>query len=302
DADQIIDVLSADQASQLPDQNVAESLSRIAGVSMIRNNESGDGEYISIRGLDSALSNIQFDGVNTGQIGGARRYTPNRSVPLQSIVADNIKEIRVAKSLLPSDEGEGIGGSVSIIARTPLDGDRDRFNFDGSGRYGEFAAKIGFDGGINFTKIFSDSFGVNLAGSFRRRHIRNYEIGAGSTLLSSIDSLQNAAGQTLSGADLFALGLDDQEDYQDFETGHFRPDQLVTDSYNYQIQEQVRDTYAASGAIDWRASDTTLITLSGRYNRTEIGGGEWDLGFDQHELDFDLVGSTLVARFGELQL
>src|SRR5690606_18252865 len=67
DADQIVDVLSANQASQLPDQNVAESLSRIAGVSMIRNNESGDGEYISIRGLDSALSNIQFDGVNTGQ-------------------------------------------------------------------------------------------------------------------------------------------------------------------------------------------------------------------------------------------
>src|SRR3546814_6656993 len=91
---------------------------------MIRNNESGDGEYSSIRGLDSALSNIQFDGVNTGQVGGARRYTANRSVPLQSIVADNIKEIRVAKSLLPEDEGEGIGGSVNIIARTPLDGDR----------------------------------------------------------------------------------------------------------------------------------------------------------------------------------
>ena len=302
DADQIVDVLSADQASQLPDQNVAESLSRIAGVSMIRNNESGDGEYISIRGLDSALSNIQFDGVNTGQIGGARRYTPNRSVPLQSIVADNIKEIRVAKSLLPSDEGEGIGGSVNIIARTPLDGDRDRFNFDGSGRYGEFADKVGFDGGVNFTKIFSDSFGINLAGSFRRRHIRNYEIGAGSILLRSIDALQNAAGETLTGADLAALGLVDQADYQDFDVGHFGPDQLITDSYNYQIQEQVRDTYAASGAIDWRPSDTTLITLSGRYNRTEIGGGEWDLGFDQDDTGFDLVGDTLVATFGDLEL
>ena len=97
DADQIVDVLSADQASQLPDQNVAESLSRIAGVSMIRNNESGDGEYISIRGLDSALSNIQFDGVNTGQVGGARRYTPNPRGPLQSIVAANIKENRGAQ-------------------------------------------------------------------------------------------------------------------------------------------------------------------------------------------------------------
>src|SRR5690606_9200298 len=99
-----------------------------------------------------------------------------------------------------------------------------------------------------------------------------------------------------------ALGLVDQADYQDFDIGHFTPDQLITDSYNYQIQEQVRDTYAASGAIDWRASDTTLITLSGRYNRTEIGGGEWDLGFDQDDTGFDLVGNTLVGTFGDLDL
>lgn len=302
DADKIVDVLTADQASQLPDQNVAESLSRIAGVSMIRNNESGDGEYISIRGLDSALSNIQFDGVNTGQVGGARRYTPNRSVPLQSIVADNIKEIRVAKSLLPEDEGEGIGGSVNIVARTPLDGDRDRINIDGSLRYGEFADKLGFDGGVNFTKIFSDSFGINMAASFRRRNIRNYEIGAGSAYLPFVDSFENAAGETLSGADLWDLGVRDQNAFYDIDPGFFTPDQLIFESYNYQIQEQVRDTYAVSGSIDWRASDTTLFTLSGRYNRTKIGGGEWDLGFDQDNANFELVGDRLVGRFNDLEL
>ncbi|HLV07532.1 MAG TPA: TonB-dependent receptor [Croceibacterium sp.] len=302
DADQIIDVLSADQASQLPDQNVAESLSRIAGVSMIRNNESGDGEYISIRGLDSALSNIQFDGVNTGQVGGARRYTPNRSVPLQSIVAENIKEIRVAKSLLPEDEGEGIGGSVNIIARTPLDGDRDRINFDASARYGEFADKVGFDGGFNVTKIFSDSFGVNLAASFRRRFIHNYEIEAGSAYLPFLDSFENAAGETLTGADLWDLGITNQNAFYDIDPGFFSPDQIIYESYNYQIQEQTRDTYAASGAIDWRVSDTTLFTLSGRYNRTEIGGGEWDLGFDQDNNNFTLVGDRLVGQFFDLEL
>jgi len=302
DADQIVDVLTADQASQLPDQNVAESLSRITGVSMIRNNESGDGEYISIRGLDSALSNIQFDGVNTGQVGGARRYTANRSVPLQSIVADNIKEIRVAKSLLPEDEGEGIGGSVNIIARSPLDGDRDRINIDASARYGEFADKLGFDGGVNFTKIFSDSFGVNMAASFRRRNIRNYEIGAGSAYLPFVESFENAAGEMLTGRDLWNLGVRDQNAFYDIDPGYFTPDQLVFESYNYQIQEQVRDTYAVSGSIDWRASDTTLFTLSGRYNRTEIGGGEWDLGFDQDNANFTLVGDTLVGNFNDLEL
>src|SRR5690606_35152332 len=125
---------------------------------------------------------------------------------------------------------------------------------------------------------------------------------AGTLALRSIETLQNAAGETLTGADLFDLGLDSQLDFQDFEPGHFAPEQLVSDSYNYQIQEQVRDTYAASGAIDWRASDTTLFTLSGRYNRTEIGGGEWDLGFDQDQTGFDLVGDTLVGTFADLEI
>jgi TonB-dependent receptor len=302
DADQIIDVITADQASQLPDQNVGETLARIAGVSVIRSNETGDGNYISIRGLDSALSNIQFDGVNTGQVGGARRYTPNRSVPLEGITADNIKEIRVAKSLLPADEGEGIGGSVNIIARTPLDGGRNQFSIEGSGRYSEFADKLGFDGGVNFTKIFSDSFGVNLAASFRRRHIRNYEIGAGTAYLHSIDSVETAAGETLTGADLWDLGLTTQADFQDFTPGHFTADQVIFDSQGYQIQEQMRDTYSASGAVDWRASDTTLFTLSGRYSRTEIDGGEWELGFDQDDTGFELVGNSLVGTFGDLEL
>ncbi|GEM_PF-1266629 len=302
EADQIVDVLSADQANQLPDQNVAESLSRIAGVSVIRSNETGDGNYISIRGLDSALSNIQFNGVNTGQTGGARRYTPNRSVPLEGITADNIKEIRVAKSLLPFDEGEGIGGSVNIIARTPLDGDRDHFNVDVSGRYGEFADRLGFDAGLNFTKIFSDSFGINVAASFRRRNIHNYEIGAGEILLGSIDSVRDAQGNTLTGADLFALGLDDQDDFRDFEPGQFTADQVIFDSWGYQIQEQVRDTYSASGAIDWRPAEHTLLTLSGRYSRTEIDGKEWEVGFDQDDTGFDLVGNSLVATLGDLEL
>lgn len=301
-ADQIVDVLTSDQASQLPDQNVAESLSRIPGVSLIRSNETGDGNYISIRGLDSALSNIQFDGVNSGQTGGARRYTPNRSVPLEGITAENIKEIRVAKSLLPQDEGVGIGGAVNIIPRTPLDGDKDHLNVNASARYGEFAGKIGFDGGFNFTKIFSDSFGVNLAGSFRRRNIRNYQTEVGETVLGYIDSLEDAAGNTLTGAELLALGLDAQNDYKDFEPGYFSADQIIFDAHDYQVQEQIRDTYSLSGAIDWRASDTTLFTLSGRYSRTEIDGKEWQLQFDQDKRGFTLDGDRAVAIFGDLEL
>ncbi|CAN0580259.1 unnamed protein product, partial [Laminaria digitata] len=160
DADQIIDVLTADEASKLPDSNIAESLSRITGVSVIRSGETGDGNFISVRGLDTALVNVQFDGVTGGTANGG-----NRSVPLEGLSSDNIAEIRVSKSLLPSDEGVGVGGAVKIISKTPLNGGKDRITFDASGRYHEFAEKMGYDIGGSFTKIFSDSFGVTFAGS-----------------------------------------------------------------------------------------------------------------------------------------
>src|SRR5690606_791780 len=102
--------------------------------------------------------------------------------------------------------------------------------------------------------------------------------------------------------DLWDLGIRNQNAFYDIDPGFFSPDQIIFESYNYQIQEQVRDTYALSGAVDWRASDTTLFTLSGRYNRTETGGGEWDLGFDQDNLNYQLVGDRLVGQFGDLEL
>ena len=64
-AKQIVDALSADNTSRLPDNNIAESLGRIPGVSFRRNRETGNGDFVSVRGLDSSLVNVQFNGVNS---------------------------------------------------------------------------------------------------------------------------------------------------------------------------------------------------------------------------------------------
>src|SRR5690606_18393729 len=52
-SDAIQDGVSADSMGQYPDQNVGESLSRLPGVSVTR--DQGEGRYVVIRGLDAAL-------------------------------------------------------------------------------------------------------------------------------------------------------------------------------------------------------------------------------------------------------
>ena len=46
----VVDVITAEDIGKLPDQNIAESMSRISGVSITR--KDGEGNNFSIRGID----------------------------------------------------------------------------------------------------------------------------------------------------------------------------------------------------------------------------------------------------------
>lgn len=297
-ADQVIDVISSDQASRLPDNNIAETLGRIPGVSFQRSGESGNGNFISIRGLDSALNNVQFNGVNSGLASSG-----TRRVPLDGITSDDIAEIRVAKSLLPQDEGEGIGGAVNIIARTPLLRGEDQFRFDAEGRYGEFADKLGYRVGGSATKVWGDKFGVNIAASFRRRHIHNFEVDSSSSNISVLPEIRDATGNIVSPQEILDLGLEDAGTAFDNVFEGIIPDSAITfEEQSYQLQQQVRDTLTISGAIDWRPVESTLLTLGGRLSRRETEATEFSLTFDDDDDDFFLIDGELVTDFDDPEI
>ncbi|MEM9302460.1 MAG: carboxypeptidase-like regulatory domain-containing protein, partial [Pseudomonadota bacterium] len=50
----LVNVISSDAVGQLPDQNVAEALQRVPGVSITR--DQGEGRFVTIRGIDSNLN------------------------------------------------------------------------------------------------------------------------------------------------------------------------------------------------------------------------------------------------------
>ena len=57
-SESVTDILSADQVGRFPDPNVAEALARIPGISFQRENDTGQGEFISIRGLDASYGRV----------------------------------------------------------------------------------------------------------------------------------------------------------------------------------------------------------------------------------------------------
>ena len=304
-ADQIVDVLSADAASRLPDQNIAEALGRIPGVSFQRNGQSGNGDFISVRGLDSALVNVQFNGVNSGLGEGG-----NRRVPLDGVSSDDIAEIRVTKSLLPQDEGEGIGASINITQNTPLLRGEDQYRLNANVRPQEFSDSVGYEVGGRFNKVWGDKFGIGVAASFRRRFVDSFLLNGNSTNIGVLSALTDANGNPV---DLQALAdalpdLDPGDSFDDFPDGVLPLDSIVFEDNEIEYNDRREDQLTISGAIDWRPAPHTLLTLGGRFSERDAQAAEYGITFDEDDGDFltdddgNLLGGIFQTEFGDTEI
>jgi len=105
-ADNLVSVLDTDAMGQFPDQNVAESLRRLPGISV--ETDQGEGRYVVIRGMDPDLNATSINGVraSTGE--------PRRALQLDVIPSDVLDGLEVSKTLTPDMDADAIGGSINI--------------------------------------------------------------------------------------------------------------------------------------------------------------------------------------------
>jgi TonB-dependent receptor len=110
-ADNIKNVVAADQIGRFPDPNAAEALQRVPGVNIER--DQGEGRYVLVRGLSPSFTNMN---VNGEQIPSPEADV--RFVALDAIPSDQLASMEISKSLTPEMDGDAIGGSVNLITRT----------------------------------------------------------------------------------------------------------------------------------------------------------------------------------------
>jgi len=113
-ASTLTDISASDLIGQLPDKNLAESLSRIPGVELAR--DKGEGRYVIIRGLDPIYNSVSINGV---RVSTAEKGT--REAALDVISSTFISTLEVAKVVTPDMDGDSLGGSVNIKTRTAFD-------------------------------------------------------------------------------------------------------------------------------------------------------------------------------------
>ncbi|UDF05436.1 TonB-dependent receptor [Asticcacaulis sp. AND118] len=112
----VVNVISADDLGKLPDANVADALARIPGVNVVVNQETGEGEYVSIRGLASTYNAYSVNGVRV-----ALSDSDSRKMSMTVLPPNGLKAISVNKTLTPDLDGDAIGGSVNFATPTAFD-------------------------------------------------------------------------------------------------------------------------------------------------------------------------------------
>jgi iron complex outermembrane recepter protein len=115
DTDVIANVVTADDAGQFADQNVAESLQRVPGLSIDR--DAGEGRRITVRGMGAQFNPVTINGVllATSDL--------DRDAVVDVLPNDLLGTVTVTKTLTPDMNADAIGGAVDLRAIDPFERD-----------------------------------------------------------------------------------------------------------------------------------------------------------------------------------
>ena len=157
----IVDAIKAEDIGKSSDQNIAEALQRITGISIGR--ADGEGTSITARGVGGDLNNVTLNGVPLTSSGD------NQSVNFSEFSADILQAIEVQKTPSASTDEGSLGATIKLVGFKPLSANTDRRVVEVQSRYNPFADDDGFslldikeDGKLQFSfseKFFEDKVG-----------------------------------------------------------------------------------------------------------------------------------------------
>lgn len=183
-ADHRVDIVAADALGRFPDQNAAEAVARLPGVSIER--DQGEGRFVIIRGIDPNLNAVAIDGVSL-----AAPNTGDRATLLDTIPSETLQSVEVSKAPLPSMPGDGIGGYINIKTPSAFDSDGMTARATVQGVYTELTEEWG--GKVN--AAWGDTFANEKIGFILSASYENRSFGSDNREAEPLELEEGAGGQ-----------------------------------------------------------------------------------------------------------
>lgn len=152
-ADVIQDSISATELGRFPDDNVADSLTHIAGISVSRT-RGGEGQYINVRGLGSGYNIVTLNRRILATDGDGRDFA------FDVLPSEMIGGADVMKSASAAQMEGSIGGSVNLRSARPFDNP----GYHASARIEGDRNDLSRKNGVKLSGVVSNTFNDNKMG------------------------------------------------------------------------------------------------------------------------------------------
>lgn len=251
-ADNVLQVLTNEVITSLPNANMADALGRLPSVTLER--DEGEGKYVQIRGTEPRLTNATIDGVNVPS-----PESGIRQIKFDTIPADLVESVEINKTLQANQDGDGIGGSVNMVTKTA--GERPTVSFTGIGGY---------------TPIINGRGVVETSGTLGQRFGVRKKLG----LLFG------------GSYDWNGRGIDDIEPVSDLATFADGSQHLWTDSQDVREYRYYRSRFGFAGSADYKLSEASDIYVRGLYSDFRNYGERWVYSINDNTPGVQLFGGN----------
>jgi iron complex outermembrane recepter protein len=285
-----VDAIVAEDIAKFPDQNLAESLQRIPGISIQR--DGGEGRAITVRGLGAQFTRVRVNGLETvaTSTDGASANR-DRAFDFNVFASELFNSIVVHKTAEASLDEGSLGAVVDLNTGNPLGGKRG-LTVVGSvqGSYNTLSKDLGPRlAGLLSWKNDAGTLGFAVSAAYQES--RTLELGNNSVRWAQarFDSVEGVPCFVNAGT-----GAAQQNS-----GGVYQPSagcNAVALAFHPRIPrygevEHRRERLGVTGSIQWAPSDATKVSIDGLFSRFKADREEqWgEVLFRSNERSIDVV-------------
>jgi len=234
-ADNVLQVLTNEVITSLPNANIADAVGRLPSVTLER--DEGEGKYVQVRGTEPRLTNATIDGVNVPS-----PESGVRQIKFDAIPSDIVESVEINKTLQANMDADGIGGSVNLVTKTATE--RPTIALFGLGGYSPI---LGGRPNYQTTATVGQRFGTKKK--------------FGALLGFSYD--------------FEGRGIDDVEPVPDILNYGMASQQRYFDEMDIREYKYYRSRWGLAGSTDYQLGEGSNIYLRGMFSNFHNFGDRW---------------------------
>ncbi|MET0180303.1 MAG: TonB-dependent receptor [Novosphingobium sp.] len=265
-----VDAIVAEDIAKFPDQNLAESLQRIPGITILR--DGGEGRAITVRGLGAQFTRVRVNGMETvATSSDGASANRDRAFDFNVFASELFNSIVVHKTAEASLDEGSLGAVVDLNTGNPLGG-KIGLTVVGSAQasYNDLAKDAGPRlAGLVSWKNDAATFGVAISGAYSKSD--TLELGHNTV------RWQQARFDSVNGTPCFFTTATSNVPFPNGGTGTtstYRPSpgcDAVALAFHpriprYSEVRHDRERLGLTGSVQWQPTERTKLSIDGLYS------------------------------------